>query len=90
MTKSRKKPKTMTPQDILWEAFWDACRQKGFCSAPLVKLQELVGRERLTACEFAEEIITAEGLVPAYEKKHMRELMRCFERRVGASEILLR
>jgi hypothetical protein len=62
----------------------DLCIHWGFCNR-LSGADLMRGRHSLTCDDFAHAVLTAEGMIPEYEKKWVREIKRRFTDRYGHS-----
>lgn len=64
----------------------DLCVELGFC-IPRSEAEKLKSLKRLEANEFASLVLTAEGMVPEYEKQWVRKISSRFEEYFGQSEV---
>jgi hypothetical protein len=62
------------------------CVEWGFCIPPS-DFDRIVARQRLTADEFAAEVLRAEGFNPEYEKQWHRKIKRRFTDRFGEAAL---
>ena len=64
----------------------DVCVDLGFCIPP-VRGEEISKRTHLTAVEFANYVIEAEGMKPEYEKQSVKNIVSKFRDHFGVEEI---
>ena len=65
---------------------YDLCVIWGFCIPPN-KNDEICKRTNLTAEQFANEVIEADGMKPEHEKQWIRKIAGKFRERFGVEEI---
>lgn len=65
---------------------YDLCVNWGFC-IPLNIAEEISKKSYWVAVEFANEVISAEGMNPEYEKKWVEKISDKFRERFGDEEI---
>ena len=56
-----------------------ACVELGFC-IPEKEAKRIVNLTEITEIKFAEEVLRAEGMIPEYERKWVKELAAIYSR----------
>ncbi|ESQ16186.1 MAG TPA: hypothetical protein DDY14_07560 [Chromatiaceae bacterium] len=67
---------------------YDLCVNWGFCIPPR-DAEEISQLERFNAVEFANKVISAEGMNPKYEKRWVQRISERFRERFGSEEIAI-
>ena len=65
---------------------YDLCVKWGFCIPPK-NAEEISHKAQFSAIEFANEVISAEGMNPEYEQQWVKKISERFRERFGEEEI---
>ncbi len=68
---------------------YDLCVNWGFCIPPM-DAEEISRKTRITAVEFAFEVLSAEGMTPENETQWVKKISGRFQERFGKQEIVLK
>ena len=80
----KKLSKNATLEEALDHLLGELCERGGYC-LPQAETERIASMARLTADEFAIEVLKAEGLNPEYEKRQFRFVRDRFIERFGTS-----
>ena len=80
-------PRIDTLEKALEQLLNDLCVEMGFCLPP-EKQRRIASQSQINAVEFASAVLSAEGLVPEYEKQLLRQISERFKDRFGKSAVI--